>query len=136
MHVLCLFLVPLIYLRSTYIVYLSLSVTTPYHFRYARCTRSVSIGPYSFWFFPIPKSLYCSLLMLQFYLDSYKCYPNYISVPPAYYAHLAAFRARYYIEGESDSGSTSTGRASRGRNVDPITLPAIKDNVKEVMFYC
>ncbi|XBI77515.1 hypothetical protein VPH35_070602 [Triticum aestivum] len=82
---------------------------------YARCTRSVSI------------------------------------VPPAYYAHLAAFRARFYMEPESsDSGSMASGpggrgptsgssasrgtRAPGGAAVKP--LPALKDNVKNVMFYC
>ncbi|XP_066333042.1 protein argonaute 1C-like [Miscanthus floridulus] len=81
-------------------------------YTYARCTRSVSI------------------------------------VPPAYYAHLAAFRARFYMEPEtSDSGSVASGpagrgpqsashstRASGGAAVRP--LPALKDNVKRVMFYC
>ncbi|XP_051134419.1 protein argonaute MEL1-like isoform X2 [Andrographis paniculata] len=62
-------------------------------------------------------------------------------VPPAYYAHLAAFRARYYIEGDefSDSESNSAmapGRATRDRNAAVRPLPKIKDNVKEVMFYC
>ena len=52
-------------------------------------------------------------------------------VPPAYYAHLAAFRARYYIEGEISEGDS----ASRGTSVG-LTLPSVKDNVKEVMFYC
>ncbi|KZV47182.1 protein argonaute 5 [Dorcoceras hygrometricum] len=67
-----------------------------------------------------------------------RCTRSVSIVPPAYYAHLAAFRARYYIEGtESDSGSTSGGVGTtreRNRNVRP--LPLIKDNVKEVMFYC
>ncbi|KAF7087370.1 hypothetical protein CFC21_090567 [Triticum aestivum] len=84
-------------------------------YTYARCTRSVSI------------------------------------VPPAYYAHLAAFRARFYMEPESsDSGSMASGpggrgpqsgssasrgtRAPGGAAVKP--LPALKDNVKNVMFYC
>ncbi|KAJ8629344.1 hypothetical protein MRB53_022667 [Persea americana] len=83
---------------------------------YARCTRSVSI------------------------------------VPPAYYAHLAAFRARFYMEPEtSDSGSLTSGAAGRGvpvggsggaRSTRVSTsatvrpLPALKDNVKKVMFYC
>ncbi|XP_072967568.1 protein argonaute 1A-like isoform X2 [Typha angustifolia] len=79
-------------------------------YTYARCTRSVSI------------------------------------VPPAYYAHLAAFRARFYMEPEtSDSGSLASGAAGRGGPqrgsrvsgggaVRP--LPALKDNVKKVMFYC
>ncbi|TYH53560.1 hypothetical protein ES332_D09G107800v1 [Gossypium tomentosum] len=56
-----------------------------------------------------------------------RCTKSVSIVPPAYYAHLAAFRARYYIEDEmSDGGSTGVG-------VRP--LPSIKDNVKEVMFY-
>jgi eukaryotic translation initiation factor 2C len=80
--------------------------------RYARCTRSVSI------------------------------------VPPAYYAHLAAFRARFYLDPEtSDSGSSGVGpgkssggttirtnRAAAGAAVRP--LPAVRENVKKVMFYC
>jgi len=38
-----------------------------------------------------------------------------ISVPPAYYAHLAAFRARFYMEPEtSNSGSMTSGAVSRG----------------------
>nr|CAB3471525.1 unnamed protein product [Digitaria exilis] len=84
-------------------------------YTYARCTRSVSI------------------------------------VPPAYYAHLAAFRARFYMESDSsDSGSLASGargggvpstsstsritRAATGGAVRP--LPALKDSVKNVMFYC
>ncbi|KAK8970476.1 Protein argonaute 1B [Platanthera guangdongensis] len=86
-------------------------------YTYARCTRSVSI------------------------------------VPPAYYAHLAAFRARFYMEPEtSDSGSVASGAAGRGAaagvgagggrstrtpGVGVVRpLPALKDNVKRVMFYC
>jgi eukaryotic translation initiation factor 2C len=57
-------------------------------------------------------------------------------VPPAYYAHLAAFRARYYIEGEvSDQGSTSAGGTVE-RTAPVVRVPVIKDNVKKVMFYC
>ncbi|XP_042392893.1 protein argonaute 1B-like [Zingiber officinale] len=83
-------------------------------YTYARCTRSVSI------------------------------------VPPAYYAHLAAFRARFYMEPEtSDSGSLASGaaagrgappggpRATRGPGSAAVKpLPALKENVKRVMFYC
>ncbi|KAI5055294.1 hypothetical protein GOP47_0030439 [Adiantum capillus-veneris] len=86
-------------------------------YTYARCTRSVSI------------------------------------VPPAYYAHLAAFRARFYMEPESDSGSLTSGvqgpagrsmatgssgsRSTRTAGVSSVRpLPAVKDNVKRVMFYC
>lgn len=73
-------------------------------------------------------------------------------MPPAYYAHLAAFRARFYMEPEtSDSGSVTSAAASRGgvgpgagarstrapgSNANVRPLPALKDNVKRVMFYC
>lgn len=63
----------------------------------------------------------------------------YFAVPPAYYAHLLAFRARYYIEGEySDAGSSSGTRASKENAPEkkPMMLPSIKENVKTVMFYC
>ncbi|KAL3529418.1 hypothetical protein ACH5RR_008740 [Cinchona calisaya] len=99
------------------------SLTNNLCYTYARCTRSVSI------------------------------------VPPAYYAHLAAFRARFYMEPEtSDSGSmTSSAAAGRGGvgpgagvrstrapgssgnvnfNANVRPLPALKENVKRVMFYC
>ncbi|KAL6566896.1 argonaute 5 [Orobanche minor] len=69
-----------------------------------------------------------------------RCTRSVSIVPPAYYAHLAAFRARYYIEGidMSDSGSTSggPGGATRDRTAEVRPLPVIKDNVKDVMFYC
>eukprot|EP00262_Sarcandra_glabra_P017248 TRINITY_DN5837_c0_g3_i1.p1 TRINITY_DN5837_c0_g3~~TRINITY_DN5837_c0_g3_i1.p1 ORF type:complete len:696 (-),score=80.34 TRINITY_DN5837_c0_g3_i1:231-2252(-) len=88
------------------------SLTNNLCYTYARCTRSVSI------------------------------------VPPAYYAHLAAFRARFYLDPEtSDSGSMASGVAGRpggggGRNTRvPVNavvrpLPALKEKVKRVMFYC
>ena len=68
-------------------------------------------------------------------------------MPPAYYAHLAAFRARFYMEPEtSESGSMTSGAAAArgaGRSTRPPIgggavrpLPALKDNVKRVMFYC
>ncbi|XP_042505573.1 protein argonaute 1-like [Macadamia integrifolia] len=91
------------------------SLTNNLCYTYARCTRSVSI------------------------------------VPPAYYAHLAAFRARFYMEPEtSDSGSMTSGAAAAragagsggrstritGANAAVRPLPALKDNVKRVMFYC
>ncbi|KAJ1701044.1 hypothetical protein LUZ63_000823 [Rhynchospora breviuscula] len=89
-------------------------------YTYARCTRSVSV------------------------------------VPPAYYAHLAAFRARYYVEGDnigeveegpgsggngpggSALASTRTGGGARTRDkpLEIKPLPKVKENVKEVMFYC
>ncbi|KAM7475272.1 hypothetical protein LguiB_022515 [Lonicera macranthoides] len=92
------------------------SLTNNLCYTYARCTRSVSI------------------------------------VPPAYYAHLAAFRARFYMEPEtSDSGSMISAaaggrgggggfgaRSTRlpGANASVRPLPALKENVKRVMFYC
>lgn len=55
------------------------------------------------------------------------------AVPPVYYAHLAAFRARCYIEvATSDSGSASGGRAANCE----VRLPSVKENVKDVMFFC
>jgi len=43
---------------------------------------------------------------------------------------LAAFRARYYIEGETSDAGSSGGTA------EFRPLPVIKENVKDVMFYC
>lgn len=60
-----------------------------------------------------------------------------IAVPPAYYAHLAAFRARHYMEGDSsDGGSSSAGARSAGPSAGVRPLPVVKDNVADVMFYC
>lgn len=58
------------------------------------------------------------------------------AVPPAYYAHLAAFRARYYIEGQIFEGGSSSERGTAERIAEVRPLPRIKDNVKDVMFYC
>ncbi|KAK8581733.1 hypothetical protein V6N12_071942 [Hibiscus sabdariffa] len=56
-------------------------------------------------------------------------------VPPAYYAHLAAYRARFYIEPEaSKNGRTRCTRTTNGSSVWP--LPALKEKLKNVMFYC
>ncbi|XP_043699782.1 protein argonaute 5 [Telopea speciosissima] len=67
-----------------------------------------------------------------------RCTRSVSVVPPAYYAHLAAFRARYYVEDDaSDSGSASVGgRNTRERVGEIRALPEIHGNVKEVMFYC
>ncbi|GMH16098.1 hypothetical protein Nepgr_017939 [Nepenthes gracilis] len=83
-----------------------------------------------------------------------RCTRSVSIVPPAYYAHLAAFRARFYMDPEtSDSGSmTSSAAAAAGRggagpsggrstwspaaNVAVRPLPPLKENVKRVMFYC
>lgn len=65
-----------------------------------------------------------------------------MAVPPAYYAHLAAFRARFYMEPDMQENGSSNGgcgqakatRAAGECGVRP--LPAVKENVKRVMFYC
>ncbi|RZB74928.1 Protein argonaute 5 isoform B [Glycine soja] len=62
-----------------------------------------------------------------------RCTRSVSIVPPVYYAHLAAFRARCYIEvATSDSGSASGGRAANCE----VRLPSVKENVKDVMFFC
>ncbi|KAI3886395.1 hypothetical protein MKW92_039717, partial [Papaver armeniacum] len=70
-----------------------------------------------------------------------RCTRSVSVVPPAYYAHLGAFRARYYIEGDASEGSDSaSNRGGGGANTRAATagvrpLPKIKDCVKDVMFY-
>ncbi|XP_027365824.1 protein argonaute 10-like isoform X1 [Abrus precatorius] len=82
------------------------SLTNNLCYTYARCTRSVSV------------------------------------VPPAYYAHLAAFRARFYMEpdlqenGSSGGGSHGSKATRVGGDCGVKPLPALKENVKRVMFYC
>ncbi|KAJ4733389.1 Argonaute family protein [Rhynchospora pubera] len=65
-----------------------------------------------------------------------RCTRSVSIVPPAYYAHLAAFRARYYMEADQSDKSSSVGDRSHERPVEIQLLPDIKDNVKNVMFYC
>ncbi|KAL1548639.1 Protein argonaute 10 [Salvia divinorum] len=59
-----------------------------------------------------------------------RCTRSVSVVPPAYYAHLAAFRARFYMEPDVQEGARVAGESG----VRP--LPALKENVKRVMFYC
>ncbi|XP_024967443.1 protein argonaute 10 isoform X2 [Cynara cardunculus var. scolymus] len=67
-----------------------------------------------------------------------RCTRSVSVVPPAYYAHLAAFRARFYVEPEVQENGSLVGQGTKGSResggVRP--LPALKDNVKRVMFYC
>ncbi|KAK9690038.1 hypothetical protein RND81_09G100100 [Saponaria officinalis] len=68
-----------------------------------------------------------------------RCTRSVSVVPPAYYAHLAAFRARYYMEGRtaSESGSSSALDLTQDPQQAPVSiLPQIKDKVKDVMFFC
>ncbi|KAL6581691.1 Protein argonaute 10 [Orobanche minor] len=83
------------------------SLTNNLCYTYARCTRSVSV------------------------------------VPPAYYAHLAAFRARFYMEPEVLENGSCGGQGGKcgaqrvaGESCGVRPLPALKENVKRVMFYC
>lgn len=57
------------------------------------------------------------------------------AVPPAYYAHLAAFRARYYIEGDSSESGSATGSKGGVANCEVI-LPSVNKDVADVMFFC
>lgn len=59
-------------------------------------------------------------------------------VPPAYYAHLAAYRGRLYIErsSEANGGSINPSSVSRVGPPKTIPLPKLSDNVKNLMFYC
>ncbi|KAL5721685.1 hypothetical protein ACHQM5_005298 [Ranunculus cassubicifolius] len=53
-------------------------------------------------------------------------------VSPAYYAHLAAFRARFYLGDESLSDENSV----RGDAAVVKQLPSLCDNLKNLPFYC
>ncbi|CAA6667391.1 unnamed protein product [Spirodela intermedia] len=57
-------------------------------------------------------------------------------VPPAYYAHLAAYRGRMYLD-RSDIGGG--GMAAVCRSSAPLRAPPLpkpRDSVKKLMFYC
>ncbi|XP_039114723.1 LOW QUALITY PROTEIN: protein argonaute 7-like [Dioscorea cayenensis subsp. rotundata] len=56
-------------------------------------------------------------------------------VPPAYYAHLAAYRGRLYLD-RTDSMSCSRTTLSRTSPLRTAPLPKLRDNVKRLMFYC
>ncbi|KAK7388752.1 hypothetical protein VNO78_23579 [Psophocarpus tetragonolobus] len=63
-----------------------------------------------------------------------RCTRSVSVVPPAYYAHLAAYRARFYMEPDVHEIAKSRGARSKDESVRP--LPALKEKVKNVMFYC
>ncbi|XP_027356040.1 protein argonaute PNH1-like isoform X1 [Abrus precatorius] len=63
-----------------------------------------------------------------------RCTRSVSVVPPAYYAHLAAYRARFYMEPEVAEIAKLRGTRSKEGSVRP--LPALKEKVKNVMFYC
>ncbi|KAK7328401.1 hypothetical protein VNO77_22506 [Canavalia gladiata] len=63
-----------------------------------------------------------------------RCTRSVSVVPPAYYAHLAAYRARFYME--PDGAEIAKLRGSRSKDGSVRPLPALKEKVKNVMFYC
>ncbi|XP_029122938.1 protein argonaute 10 [Elaeis guineensis] len=68
-----------------------------------------------------------------------RCTRSVSVVPPAYYAHLAAFRARFYVEPHSQENDTASNgvQATCAAGESAVRpLPALKENVKRVMFYC
>ncbi|OAY50078.1 protein argonaute 7 [Manihot esculenta] len=56
-------------------------------------------------------------------------------VPPAYYAHLAAYRGRLYIE-RSESSMRNACTISRASPPKATPLPKLSEKVKNLMFYC
>eukprot|EP00899_Mesostigma_viride_P022769 jgi/Mesvir1/3677/Mv14966-RA.1 len=66
-----------------------------------------------------------------------RCTRSVSVAPPAYYAHLAAFRARHYLSREeqySDTESTRSGSTTTTNN--STKLPQVDPFVQEYMFYC
>ncbi|KAF7809084.1 protein argonaute 7 [Senna tora] len=60
-------------------------------------------------------------------------------VPPVYYAHLAAYRGRLYLERSSEpSGLYRRSTSTLSRAAPPKTepLPKLSENIKKLMFYC
>ncbi|KAJ0973754.1 hypothetical protein J5N97_015719 [Dioscorea zingiberensis] len=56
-------------------------------------------------------------------------------VPPAYYAHLAAYRGRLYLD-RADTMSCSRTTLSRAGPPRTVPLPKLRENLKKLMFYC
>ncbi|KAE8023197.1 hypothetical protein FH972_008926 [Carpinus fangiana] len=58
-------------------------------------------------------------------------------VPPAYYAHLAAYRGRLYLERSEPTGyMRNASTFSRAAPPKATPLPKLSENVKKLMFYC
>ncbi|XP_043691980.1 protein argonaute 7-like isoform X2 [Telopea speciosissima] len=59
-------------------------------------------------------------------------------VPPAYYAHLAAYRGRLYLERSDSPSIVKNTAATLSRSGPPkaTPLPKLNDNVRKLMFYC
>ncbi|KAK4257346.1 hypothetical protein QN277_006944 [Acacia crassicarpa] len=65
-----------------------------------------------------------------------RCTRSVSVVPPAYYAHLAAYRARFYMEPDMHENAKARGGGARSKDGSVRPLPALKEKVKNVMFYC
>ncbi|XP_047321840.1 protein argonaute 7 [Impatiens glandulifera] len=57
-------------------------------------------------------------------------------VPPAYYAHLAAYRGRLYLDRSDPSPFFRKSSISRAAPPKTAPLPKLSENVKKLMFYC
>ncbi|GLT27614.1 hypothetical protein SLA2020_025980 [Shorea laevis] len=58
-------------------------------------------------------------------------------VPPAYYAHLAAYRGRLYLDrSESAAFTRRSSTMSRAAPPKATPLPKLSENVRKLMFYC
>ncbi|KAI9111851.1 hypothetical protein K1719_017541 [Acacia pycnantha] len=59
-------------------------------------------------------------------------------VPPVYYAHLAAYRGRLYLERSSESSGfyRSSSTLSRAAPPKTVPLPRLSENIKKLMFFC
>ncbi|KAL3578821.1 hypothetical protein D5086_020325 [Populus alba] len=58
-------------------------------------------------------------------------------VPPAYYAHLAAYRGRLYLErSECMASMRNASTISRAAPPKAAPLPKLSENLKKLMFYC
>ncbi|XP_062211605.1 protein argonaute 7-like [Phragmites australis] len=59
-------------------------------------------------------------------------------VPPVYYAHLAAYRGRLYLDRSDATATRQTTlyRATPMQTAPAAPLPKLRDSVKSLMFYC
>jgi len=75
---------------------------------------------------------------LTFYLcHLYQRCTKSVSVPaPAYYAHLASYRARLYSEDPEDSASETSSVASGSAEKPTEKIPAVMENLRPILYYC
>ncbi|KAL0324946.1 UNVERIFIED_CONTAM: protein argonaute 7 [Sesamum radiatum] len=57
-------------------------------------------------------------------------------VPPAYYAHLAAYRGRLYLDRSDSSAFSRSCSISRASPPKAMPLPKLTENIRKLMFYC